>query len=113
VNHAAKGGRWPVDFGGGNARLKRAGGWEHRLGILAARKCFAREVGEPFLAAQPMHNFAEQNEIDVAVKPNRMPGPRTAYRLGRGECRIVAAPDRLQIPDRAASRKNASSNYVS
>src|SRR5437588_7548 len=57
---------------------------------------FTRE-GSESLAAQPMHNFAHQDEIDVAVNEAESGTANRFIDQGPVNARIVTAPDWLQI----------------
>ncbi len=97
VNHAAQrnagGGQ---TLGGRDSRNPR-GGRKERGGLHAQRleDILARIVVQ-HLAAQPMHQFAQQDEVDVAIDEagSRRPGGR--IRAGQVDAGLVAAPRHRQ-----------------
>ena len=62
------------------------------------------------LAAQPVHDLAQQFEIDIAIDETRRRRRRRLIDQRAMDAGFVAGPRRLQLQIRTAARKNASSD---
>ena len=69
-----------------------AGGWNMLSFMPSGRKIFSARIGGNHFSAQPVHQFAEQDEIDVAIDipcGRRTAGPEGAGQFDAG---VVAGP---------------------